>query len=486
MNRNLYQRIYKIFPALLFILLIYTAVTPENIIAFTVDPTILETVNQDDFDKKFREGRDLIDREEWARAADKFSEVTAKYPDNKSTDAALYWLAFCQKKQKQLKEADATLERLIERFPSSSWASDARVMKMEIALPLGGVYVAGAVGGSSKIYTTAPAAELFSTDASKTASLNNARAAATAPVYAQSIGVGGFYATESKTPLDREDEIKIAAFQSLLAADPKRAVEILNEVLQPNAKTSETLKIEFVRVLRRPRVFYNNSGGSIEPLTIIGLNGMATGTNAANSNAEKNQTTRLIREALVKSFQNETNVKVRKEIVYTLAEIGDAQSTDYVVQLYSSENDREIKKAIINSLGGAAAFFSAGPGAVFTGSATANSKKVEFDKLMEILRTEKDAELRRLAFSVLQRQSNWSTNPQSVEMIAQMYDAETDEQFKIALVQSLGRNKQKAATDKLLQIARSDRSDKLKLEAIYALRSSRDPEVLRFLENLIK
>jgi TolA-binding protein len=77
----------------------------------------------------------LIDREEWARAAQKFREAVEKYPDGKSTDAALYWLAFCHKKQNQLKEADAALDRLMEKFPGSSWAADARVMKFEIALP---------------------------------------------------------------------------------------------------------------------------------------------------------------------------------------------------------------------------------------------------------------------------------------------------------------------------------------------------------------
>jgi TolA-binding protein len=81
---------------------------PETAFAFVVNSPAskIETSNQDDFDKKFREGRDLIDKEEWARASEKFREVIEKYPDGKSTDAALYWLAFCHKKQFRLKEAE--------------------------------------------------------------------------------------------------------------------------------------------------------------------------------------------------------------------------------------------------------------------------------------------------------------------------------------------------------------------------------------------
>ncbi len=95
---------------------------PETAFAFAANlpESEIETINQDDFDKKFREGRDLIDKEEWARAAQKFGELIERYPDNKSTDAALYWLAFCHKKQLRLKAADAALDRLVEKFPGSS------------------------------------------------------------------------------------------------------------------------------------------------------------------------------------------------------------------------------------------------------------------------------------------------------------------------------------------------------------------------------
>src|ERR1051325_6999532 len=47
----------------------------------------------------FRQGRDLIEREDWAAAASKFEGYVAQYPKSKDADAALYWLAYARKKQ---------------------------------------------------------------------------------------------------------------------------------------------------------------------------------------------------------------------------------------------------------------------------------------------------------------------------------------------------------------------------------------------------
>lgn len=461
-EKQTHKRIYKLLPVLLILFTFYIAVMPKVAFVSAADAPVGKA-QDDDFDKRFREGRDLIDREDWAKAAEKFAELIDRYPNNKSTDAALYWLAFCYKKQKQFQKAGDALDRLIEKFPSSSWASDARVMIMEVAAPLGRVY--GAVGATSPSGFS-PVGVVKST------------AVTPASGYV-GYGISGeaysaLTAAAARTPLDRESEIKIAAFQSLLAADPKRAIETMGEILKPDSKASETLKLEMLRVVRRPRLlntFSSASGAGVVNQSFSYQTGVLDKQFAA-----------LLREALVKSFQNETNPKVRREIISVLANSADDQSTDYLKKLYASEQDREMKKAIINSFGSSLgnSFFYA------FGTDTAQKRKTETDVLMEIVRTERDLELRRLAFSNLQRSHGWSPDEQTTQMFAQLYDAETDEQFKILIVRALANSKQNQATRKLMDIARSDRSDKLKLEAIYALRNSRDPEVIKFLEDLIR
>lgn len=465
-KKHLYRQIYKTLPALLILFTFYIAVMPENINAFGVNSVASKAAAQDDFDKKFREARDLIDKEEWARAAEKFDEVINKYPKNKSTDAALYWLAFSYKKQKQFNKFGAALDRLLKEFPSSSWADDARVMKVQTSSSLGKVYFSSlgesSSNGFSGVYSTVPSNTII-------------QGAASSPVetYFGNAARAQTLTTAARTPLDREDEIKIAAFQSLLSADPKRAIEIMGDILTTDSKASETLKLEVLRVVRNPRLSVTTPA-------------MELLTNRVN---KPNQFTPLLRETLVKSFQNESNVKVRKEIIYTLASFKDDQSANYLAQLYSSANDKEIKKAIISSFGGNQSIYHYdvlrrdGFGSV---SSNNFNRKIEFDKILEIIRTEKDSELRNLAFSVLKRFPDWSAREGVIEMLAELYDTAPDESIKINIIRILADTKQAQASKKLLEIAKNDKSDKLKLEAIYSLRSSNNPEVLKFLENLIK
>jgi hypothetical protein len=458
--KHLFKSIYKTVPALLILITIYIALSPETAFAFTVNSPAaeIETINQDDFDKKFREGRDLIDKEEWTRAADKFREVIEKYPNNKSADAAFYWLAFCHKKQKQFKEANAALNSLLEKFPASSWANDARVMKLEIGQPLGLFSSANALQAQralTEIYSAAPVSPLKGS-------------AAVAPqIYLEGLANSGVYTTAA--PLDRADEIRIAAFQSLLAADTKRAIETMGEILKPDSKASESLKQEVLRVLRSPR-------SSSVHTTLYAASGSCIGKEFAP----------LLRETLIKSFQNETNLKIRKAIIYALAHSADEGSIDHLKKLYAAENDREIKKAVINSFAGSSNVFYRFNSNSASASASAPKRKIESDFLFELVRAEPDAELRRLAFSSLQRFPGWAASEQAIETMARLYDAETDEAFKISLIRALANAKQNQATRKLLDIAKNDRSDKLKLEAIYSLRTSKNPEVLKFLEDLIK
>ena len=434
----------------------FVTIAPTASTAFQLNPEVYvgEAAAPQDksFEKEFREGRDLIDREEWAKAAAKFNEIISKYPDNKSSDAALYWLAFCYKKQKQFKEANAALDRLLKDFPTSSWADDARVMKLETGHPLGVIYSPG----TSRVAPAVPNGVFIPKLPADTF-----KGSAVTPTYNQSLALGDVYNSIAPIKLDREDEIKLAAFQSLLSADPKRGIETAGEILKTGSKASESFKLEVVRAFRSPRM------SKTQGMTFF-------------SNGVDNQFMPLLRETLVRSFQNESNVKIRKEIIYAIAGINGEQSANYLSQLYSSENDKEIKKAIINS-------FSSPVQHLFdTNSSVSPTGKIAFDKLMDIVWKEKDAELRRAAFNNLQRFAGWSAGDQAVEMLSRMYDGETNEEFKISILQALSNLKQNQASKKLLEIARNEKSDKLKLEAIHALRTSKDPEVLRFLEELIK
>lgn len=460
MNRQFHQAIYITLPAAMISFVIYTAIVPESARAQNLPASQTQTGDQDFFAARFREGRELIDRQEWASGAEKFHAAIEKSPDNKSADAAFYWLAFCYKKQKKYREADAVLDRLLTTFPSSTWASDARVMKTEIAPWLGRLALSGVGNGNSKV-----ARGQFSSDLQASVIKGTDGGFGQNPTLADKLGMTDLL------PLDRADEIRIAAFRSLLTVDPKSAIETTREILKPASQASENLKSSILRVWRGPRLSASQT----------------LAASASHNSAAKELAARL-RETLYDSFQNEPDQQLRKEIISTLADWDDERSAEYLKKLYASESDREIKKAIISSFGKSAdVLYPPKSGqnqpANLVGQQT---RKTEIDFLLGLVRTERDAELRQLAFSKLQRFPQWLMSGQAVETMTNLYDGEADEGFKISLIRALAESKQTPATRKLLDIAKNDTSDKLRLEAIYSLRNSEDPQVVRFLQDLIK
>src|SRR5215210_550228 len=140
----------------------------------------------------FRQGRDLIEKEDWAAAAARFEGYVTQYPKSKEADAALYWLAYAQKRQRKFRAAEETLERLVREFPRSTWVDDARAMQVEIA-----------------------------------------------PQVGKRVEPEGLV----------DDDLKMVALQSLFQSDPARGSAYVAEILKPNSKASRELKESAVNLL---------------------------------------------------------------------------------------------------------------------------------------------------------------------------------------------------------------------------------------------
>src|SRR5688572_2912692 len=83
---------------------------------------------QSDANKVFSNARDLITDGDWARAQAKFNEYVSSYPNEKNLDAALYWMAYAEHKLEKYSECRTTIDRLLQKYPSSNWRDDARVL----------------------------------------------------------------------------------------------------------------------------------------------------------------------------------------------------------------------------------------------------------------------------------------------------------------------------------------------------------------------
>src|SRR6185369_3310360 len=87
---------------------------------------------QSDATTVFRSARDLITDGEWAKAQEKFSEYVNAYPNEKNIEAALYWLAYTQEKLSKYDQCRATIERLLEKYPNTTWKEDARLLMAQL------------------------------------------------------------------------------------------------------------------------------------------------------------------------------------------------------------------------------------------------------------------------------------------------------------------------------------------------------------------
>jgi HEAT repeat protein len=78
----------------------------------------------------YREGQHALASEAWDDASRIFGKLASRSSDE--TDAALYWKAYADWKQKMKKESLEGLRQLLASYPKSTWADDAQALEIEI------------------------------------------------------------------------------------------------------------------------------------------------------------------------------------------------------------------------------------------------------------------------------------------------------------------------------------------------------------------
>ena len=133
--------------------------------------------------ESYQQAQAALDDGEWRLASELFDQVVES--KEADTDGALYWSAYALHKQGRDNEASRRLSRLTSRFPQSAWIDDAQALGVEI---------------------------------------------------------------DGRDPQEISDEeLKVYALNSLMSADPERAVPVLEEFLA--GSSSEKLKQQALFVL---------------------------------------------------------------------------------------------------------------------------------------------------------------------------------------------------------------------------------------------
>jgi len=449
-----------------------------------------------------REGRDLIDGEEWTKAAEKFDRFIAAYPNDRDVDVALYWLAYSLKRQGKFREAAGQLARLLKDFPNSTWAEEATAMLTEIAPQIG---------------------DRRTIDES----LNK-----------------------------NNEEIKIVALQSLFESSPERASSYVADILKPGSTASRSFKEAAVSLLGahggqrafpilldiarnqtdkelRVTAFRRlaDEGGEAVAEDLIRLYDAERDLEVKDNylHAFENMDGPRARAKLLEVARSPTeNAELRATAIRVLGNMKDAGAFDELTRIYEAESNREIKERILQSLADMddpraqsrlldIARNASGDAELRRiaiqrisdreGEASVDALIKIYDaeqdvemrshilrslsnsespraraRIVEVARTGTNAELRKTAIRLIADVED----ARSVEMLATLYDAERDVEVKSDILRVLGDTKQKSGVRKLIDVARREPNIELRKRAISLLGESNDPDAVRFLEEILK
>ena len=318
----------------------------------------------------YDDGQEALDEGEWDNAARAFSRFAElKGP---RTDAALYWKAYAQNRLGQRPEALQTIAELLKGFPASRYRQQATALEVEVRRDAG------------------------------------------QPVRPEN---------------QSDEELKLMALQGLQHSDPERAIPIIEGILQGTA--SPKLKARALFVLAQsdaPRartalanVAKGNSLPDLQEKAIqyLGVHGgrenralLSEIYAASNEVGVKRRVLRAFmvageRDRVMAAATGEQNPELRSEAVRQLGVMG---AHAELAQLYQKETSVEVKKQILQ--------------AMFVGG--------DSTRLIELARTEPNAELRRTAVRNLGLMGSQRTGPALVEI----YGKESDREIKRAVVQA--------------------------------------------------
>jgi HEAT repeat protein len=425
-------------------------------------------------DSLFRAAREALNRGEYARASGLFRSLDQKYPRSRVAPAALYWQAFALYRAgstDELRTALAALSAQKDRYPEAAGDADVRTLRARI-------YAALAARGDPQ-------------------AANMLRAETRA---------GG-------ADCDREEaEVRAEALNALAQINPPEARPTLKKVLARRDECSTTLRRRAVYILARDgsddaaadllEVAKTDPDAGVRSDAII-LLGRAPGTTTVRT--------------LEQLFNESTDDRTRDAVLSALRAKGGPEARRALRAIIERKDLPEQKRAAaILSLAGNSRsrfeFFS-GPTKITAGPARGEGDEEDgvwlrglYDKtdsravkaaiissvarigggpndqwLMGIAKNkEEDTSLRREALSRLR------TSTFSVEDLGKLFDALSERDLREAIISQLGSREEPAATDKLIEIARSGTDPHVRRAAIVALTRKKDPRATKLLLDLLE
>jgi HEAT repeat protein len=444
----------------------------------------------------FRGGRDLITDEQWAKAEEKFGQYVAGFPKDKDVDAALYWMAYSQYKQKQYDKCKSTVDRLLKDYEKTTWKEDARVLVAQIPGGNGIGFGTGFGVGSgntapavARVMTPEAAAEREYAVAAKTSTL---LAQQFAPMPAvRNLRDEDWNIDNDKGSDDDPCEFKIVVLQALFQSDVQRGITAATEWLTPASTQTARCKGAALTLLARhggkgvtPVILgiaknepdlklraraisalgTTNDDTVIDPLRDFALNSQdSTIAEAALYALGQHNGPRAVI-VLTEIGMSGRATNLRRIAIASIASRPGDPAVDALFKIYDADQNIEIRKVVIAGFG-------------HRKSERAGAK------LLEIARGSDNIELRKAAIGGIASRSGEG----ALGILLNIYDTEKTDELKDRILNSIGNSSDPRVTDKLIQIAKDPQTPmERRRRAIGYLSRSKDPKVSAFLEDLLK
>ena len=386
--------------------------------------------------RAFTQGRSFVDARQWEQAASTFDGFVKQYPQDKNIAAALYWLAYAHNKQGNPAAAEAPLTLLLQNHPNSRWAKDAYSLRVEV-LAKQNKPVTAIDENLATVELKIIALKTLCENDRVSCSARVAevlRSNNPAPLKEAAIILLGRYGGTEAVPAliqmsrtEADEKLRMRSISALGATKDERGLDVLREIAMGAAYDDESPTDSAIHALSS----HDN------PRAVALLGEVAT---------------------------RGQNVKARTHAIELLSRRRGDNVVDELLRLYDAIPDVAVKKYVVAGLG--------------------NRKDPRaLNKLIEVARSASDVQLRRQAIHAIPNRGD----EQDLDVLLSLYDSERDNDLKNHLLGAIGRYQNQRAYQKLMQIIRNPAEPlERRKAAINYLSRSKDPGVMKFLEDMLK
>ena len=410
---------------------------------------------QDPADSLYREARELLNQGDYRRAAELFGQIVSRYPNSTYAADALYWRAFALYRgggESELRDALRALASQRSRYPKAATTADAKALEVRIQ-------------GQLAQQGDAPSAVEVSKRAGQT----------------------------STCTTGDDDDVRTAALNALLQMDAERALPILKRLLErrdacsvplrrkavfllsqkPTAET-EALMLAVVQRdpdqrVREEAVFWmgqvrsERAAAALEDIALRSSDERLREKAVfalGEQNLERGQAVvRRIAES------DDSPRRVREQAIFRLGQRPSAENAQFLrnlfVRLGRTDGSESVRKHVLFSL---SQMKGAGNDRWLLGIAADGSQSLE-----------------------IRKHALWTAGQAGVassEFIP-LYDRTTERSLREHLIWVLSQANDRAAADKLIDIARGDRDPEMRKKAIFWLGQMHDPRIQQLLLDII-